>query len=281
MKRIVVCLILLISGCHSEKLKIVADLPYTLREVSGAQDVPGSDLIWMVNDAGNSSLVYGTNYSGEIITSIKINEENNDWEDLTVDDKGNLYIGDFGNNKNKRKDLVVLKIKREDLKSKVPVTPEKIFFNFPDQKKFPPKKDEQYFDCEAFFYLNDSLYLFTKSRVEGQHGKTTMYKIPAIPGTYEAKKIVTYQAYCNKFTCWTTSADISPDKSKVAILTPTALLIFSNFKGDDFFTGIMKAYKFEFITQKESVFFKDNNTVYLADESTFLIGCNLYEFKLK
>ena len=280
MKKLFACFILLIYGCHSENLKIVADLPYTLREVSGAQNIPDSDIIWMVNDAGNSSVVFGSNFKGEIVASIKINEENKDWEELTADDEGNLYIGDFGNNKNKRKDLVILKIKKEDLSSKVPVNPEKIYFNYPEQKKFPPKKEELYFDCEAFFYLNNSLYLFTKSRVDEHHGKTNIYKIPAKPGEYVAEKIGTYQTYCDRITCWTTSADISPDKSKVALLTPTALLLFTDFKDDDFFSGKVTVYKFEFITQKESVFFKDNQTLYLADEFTFGIGGNLYEFNL-
>ncbi len=267
-------------SCNSKDLKIVADLPYTLREVSGAQNVLGSDLIWMVNDAGNSSLVYGTNLNGEIVTSIKVNAENHDWEDLTTDNEGNLYIGDFGNNKNKRRDLVILKIKKKDLESKIPVNSEKIYFNYPEQKAFPPKNKEFYFDCEAFFYMNDNLYLFTKSRVDEHHGKTTLYKLPAKPGKYEAQKIGAYQSYCDKLTCWTTSADISPDKSKMVLLTPTALLLFTDFKDDDFFNGKVKEYKFDFITQKESVFFKDNQTLYLADEYTFGLGGNLYEFKL-
>ena len=280
LRKIIGFIVVIFFSCNSGDLKFVADLPYTLREVSGAQSVSGSDLIWMVNDAGNSSLVYGTNFNGEIVTSIKVNEENNDWEELTTDDEGNLYIGDFGNNKNKRRDLVILKIKKEDLESKIPVNPEKIYFYFPEQKEFPPKKKERYFDCEAFFYLNDCLYLFTKSRVEEHHGRTNLYKIPAKPGKYEAQKIGAYESYCNKITCWTTSADISPDKSKMVLLTPTVLLLFTDFKDDDFFNGKVKEYKFDFITQKESVFFKDNQTLYLADEFTYGIGGNLYEFKL-
>ncbi len=145
MRKIIWFIVVVFFSCNSKDLKIVADLPYTLREVSGAQSVPGSDLIWMVNDAGNSSLVYGTNFNGEIVTSIKVNAENHDWEDLTTDEEGNLYIGDFGNNNNKRRDLVILKIKKKDLESKIPVNPEKIYFYFPDQKEFPPKKKESIF----------------------------------------------------------------------------------------------------------------------------------------
>ncbi len=273
-------MLLLNFSCHSQDLKVVADLPKLLKEASGAQKTIGSDLIWMVNDAGNSSEVFGLNKKGKIISSIKLKEKNRDWEDLTSDDKGNLYIGDFGNNKNDRKDLVVLIVKRDDLNSKKPVITEKIYFSFSDQDKFPPKKKKRYFDCEAFFYLNDSLYLFTKSRVNDNHGKTSLYKIPAKPGKYKAKKIASYIASCNEFTCWTTSADISRDKSKVVLLTPTGVLLFKNFKGDNFFTGDVTEYNFDYITQKESVFFKNNRTLYITDEMTYGIGGNLYEFKL-
>lgn len=259
----------------------MADLPPILKEASGAQKTKGSDLIWMVNDAGNSPKVFGLNEKGEIVTTLKLKEDNHDWEDLTSDDNGNLYVGDFGNNKNERTDLVILKIDKEDLQGTGSIEAEKISFYFPDQKKFPPKKKNRYFDCEAFFYLNDSLYLFTKSRVDGAHGKTTMYKIPANPGNYEAVKTDSYHASCNKISCWTTSADISPDKTKVALLTPSALVIFTNFKGDNFFNGKLKTYEFNYLTQKESVCFKDNETVYITDEYSFGIGGNLYELKLK
>lgn len=281
MKKFITFLLLLNLNCHSQDLKVVADLPKLLKEASGAQKTMGSDLIWMINDAGNSSEVFGLNEKGKIITSIKLKEENNDWEDLTSDDHGNLYIGDFGNNNNKRINLTILKIKKEDLKSSTTIEAEKINFYYPDQEKFPPKKKNRYFDCEAFFYLNDNLYLFTKSRVEDEFGKTSLYKIPAKPGHYEAIKIGSYNASCNEFTCWVTSADINHDKTKVVLLTPSGILLFSNFKDDNFFTGDVTEYNFDYITQKESVFFKDDQTLYITDEYSFGMGGNLYEFKIK
>lgn len=243
--------------------------------------VKESDLIWMVNDAGNSSILFGINTKGKIIKTVKVNDENNDWEDLASDDNGNLYIGDFGNNKNDRENLTILKIKNGDLNSDTPIGAENISFYYPEQKKFPPKKKKRYFDCEAFFYLNDSLYLFTKSRVAEKHGMTTLYKIPAKPGEHKAIKIDSYQASCDKITCWITSADISPDKTKVALLTPTAVLIFKNFESDNFLSGDVTQIKFDFVTQKESVFFKDDKTLYLADEYTYGLGGNLYKYKIK
>ena len=255
-------------------------MPYTVREVSGTEITKDSDLLWMVNDAGNASIIYGLNDKGKILKEINVNAKNRDWEELTSDDSGNLYIGDFGNNDNDRKNLAILKINKKDLNSDTAVDVEKIKFRFPDQKKFPPKKNKHYFDCEALFFFNDSLYFFTKSRVEDNHGKTTLYKVPAKKGDYEAIKISSYNTSCNSITCWVTSADISPDKTKVALLTPNAILIFTDFKGDNFFSGTVSKIEFEFITQKESICFKDNNTLYLTDEYTFGLGGNLYKYKL-
>lgn len=274
-------LISFVFSCTTENLKIIADLPYTLREVSGTEITKDSDLLWMVNDAQNSSKLYGLDQKGKILKELKIKAKNNDWEELTSDEEGNLYIGDFGNNNNKRKNLAILKIKKEDLDSNKTVDVEKIMFHYPDQKKFPPKNSKQYFDCEALFYLNDSLYFFTKSRVDEDHGKTTLYKVPAKKGDYEAIKIASFTANCNTITCWTTSADISPDKTKVALLTPNSILIFTDFKGDNFFNGKVTEIGFGFITQKESICFKDNYTLYITDEYIYGLGGNLYEYKLK
>ena len=251
----------MVFSCNTKNLKHVADLPDSLKEVSGTEMVKNFETFWMVNDAGNDSILFELDSQGKIINTLRIKAENNDWEDLTTDTEGNLYIGDFGNNKNKRKDLSILIVKNKALKREEPIQVEKITFRYPDQKKYPPKKKNYNFDCEAFFYLNGSLYLFTKSRVDKKHGQTFMYKLPANPGKYEAEKIDSFQTSCNQITCWVTSADISPDNTKVALLTPSSLLVFSDFEDDDFFNGKMKEYKFEFVTQKESVFFKDNKTV--------------------
>lgn len=281
MKKFVIIILITVTSCKKSNLKTIADLPYAIKEVSGIARVKNHKSLWMVNDAGNAPILFAVDEDGTIQHTIKVNAENHDWEELATDDTGNLYIGDFGNNNNERQNLCILKIANADLKSNTPIDAQKITFRYPDQTEFPPQKDQQFFDCEAFFFLKDSLYLFTKSRVDNAYGKTTLYRLPAKPGDYIAEKITTYNTPCNRMTCWVTSADISPDKSKMALLTPTALFVFTDFEGSNFLEGTLKEYKFEFITQKESVFFKDNNTLYLADEYIFGIGGNLYEFALK
>ncbi|WP_344789154.1 hypothetical protein [Postechiella marina] len=272
-------LILIFFACKSGFLKIKADLPKSLNEVSGTEKTPKSDLIWMLNDSGNKPKLYGINKKGDIITKLNINAKNNDWEDLAADTDGNIYIGDFGNNEGKRKDLSILKVSASHLDQENEVDIERITFKYENQEKFPPKNKNMYFDCEAFFYFNNNLYLFTKSRVKGDHGKTNMYKVPAKAGNHVAKLVESFTT-CEDASCWVTAADISDDGKQVALLTQNGVWLFSNFSTDNFFSGTLKTYPFKNYTQKEGVCFKDNNTLYITDEKAHGEGGNLYEMSL-
>ncbi len=280
MNKFLFSVILLTASCNPESKNVIADLPKTLNEVSGIETVSNSSLIWMLNDSGNASKIYGLNKKGKIIETLKIDAKNRDWEDLTSDKKGNLYIGDFGNNTNERKNLVILKVHTASLKNPKKIDIERISFKYSNQKKFPPKKKKLHFDCEAFFHYNDSLYLFTKSRVKNDFGKTHVYKIPAKKGDHVAELVNTF-SFCDDLHCWVTSADISDDGKQMVLLTQKSFLVFTNFKSDDFFSGTLKTYNFKNISQKESICFKDKNTVYIADEKAHGEGGNLYEFKLE
>jgi len=271
-------LLFLLNSCSGHgQLDLIADLPNVLKEVSGTETVKNSELIWMLNDGGNSNKIYGLTTKGKLKKEIVINAKNNDWEDLTSDDNGNLYIGDFGNNHNVRKNLAILKINIENLSVSKNVNIERIRFFYPEQKKFPPKKKQLYFDTESFFFYNDSLYLFTKSRVKGDYGKTSLYKIPATVGNHAATFISEFSS-CDDLKCSITSAAINNDKKKVVLLSGSTLLLFTNFEGDDFFSGKVTQLPLNHTSQKEGVCFKNNNTLYITDEYSHGKGGNLYEF---
>lgn len=260
-------------------MKVIADLPKILNEVSGTETTTKSDFIWMLNDSGNAPKLFGLNEKGNIKKELKINAKNTDWEDLASDGDGNLYIGDFGNNDNKRTNLAILKVPHETLNSNEKIEVERISFRYPNQKKFPPKKKNLYFDCEAFFHYNDSLFLFTKSRVKGNFGKTDLYKIPAKQGNHIAEYVSSFDS-CSDLLCWITSTDISADGKQVALLTQKSVFVFSDFISTNFFSGTVKQYDFSFESQKEGVCFKDSKTLLITDEKAHGNGGNLYEFIL-
>lgn len=277
----VYCIFLFFVSCKNYgQLKLVTHLPKALTEVSGTQVVANSNLIWMLNDSGNKPELFGVSAKGKIKKVLQIQAKNNDWEDLTSDSEGNVYIADFGNNLNKRKNLVILKISKQDLQTKKNVEVERIYFKYPKQTKFPPKKKKLFFDAESLLYFQDSLYIFTKTRSKHIYGKTDLYKIPAKKGNHIAKFIASFNTGCNKIPCWVTSAAISSDNKKVALLTHNKVLLFTNFSSDNFFNGDVKKYYLGFTSQKESVTFKDKNTLYITDEKAQGRGRNLYKFSL-
>ena len=92
-----------------------------------------------------------------------------------------LYIADIGNNYDTRKNLSIIKIH----KNKNPDSFELINFNYPEQKSFNYRKLSM-FDAEGLISVDDYLLIFTKNRAEKI---TDIYKLPKIPGTYNAIKI--------------------------------------------------------------------------------------------
>ena len=101
---------LLCSCVRYGQLDPQVDLPKRLNECSGLTTLDG-DTLWLIEDGGNADNLYGINPQGSIVATFEVtNAKNEDWEALTSDKAGNVYIGDFGNNKSKRKDLVIHKL---------------------------------------------------------------------------------------------------------------------------------------------------------------------------
>lgn len=149
---------------------------------------------WGNNDSGGKPEIYKISpKTGNVVQTIKItNVENKDWEELAFsDDK--VFIGDFGNNLGERKDLAIYYFPIKELNSNekfISVEVEKIEFNYPEQTDFNPGNKKTNFDCEAFFYYNGKLHLFTK---EWTDLKTTHYTLEVKPGKQQAEKIETFK----------------------------------------------------------------------------------------
>lgn len=207
---------------------------------------------WTHADGGNQPVLFKVNETGKLLQTIEIPyTSNQDWEDLAKDNEGNIYIGDFGNNGNKRRNLRIFRVNENQVNQV-----DTILFHYEDQKDFPPKKADRNFDCEAFFYFQDNLYLFSKNR--GGDETVKMYKIPAQPGTYEAKKIDEIQ-----ISSMITAADISPDGKLMGLLGYGNIYLFEVEGADNFFGGNKYCIPFEKTGQAEAlVFTSDNNFVF-------------------
>jgi len=269
-------------SCNSKSQEINTNtVKLKLKEASGVEVSSASDLIWVLEDSGNKNNIYGLNSDGKIQQTVKIeNVKNVDWEDLTSDNAGNLYIGDFGNNDNERKDLCIYKVNSDNLKQDVATASQKISFYYPEQTEFPPKKSGLLYDAESFFEHNGNFYIFTKNRSKGFDGSVFLYKIPNQEGNHKAQLLGSFQA-CNIYKkCAITSADISPDGKTVAILSASRVYFLTDFSSDDFLSGKTEEIQLPEVTQKEGICFKDNETLLIVDEKDKKTGGNLYEIKI-
>ena len=266
----------------SNDLKELYSLPKKLKEVSGITYFPSNNLVYTLEDSGNKNVIYALNSEGKLDKTITItNVTNVDWEDITKDKNDNIYIGNFGNNDNERRDLCIYKVNKKELNKDLAVAEYKVSFSYPEQTEFPPKKKELFYDVEGFFEHENYFYLFTKNRSKNFDGTAFIYKIPNASGTQKAIKIGEFKTCDNYNHCVLTSATISPDGKKVVLLSHDKIVLFKDFKGDLFHKGTQTEIKLNHFSQKEAIVFKDNNTLLTADEKTNKVGGNMYEFKLK
>lgn len=248
----------------TNKFETLATLPGAIQESSGIEIMSENGNYLTHNDANNKPYLYEINEAGKLIKTHKFQLPNVDWEDLTRDDSGNLYIGDIGNNNSKRDELAIYKVSLQDMEN-----PQAIRFTYEDYKGKPSKKDKSSFDCEAIFWYDGNLYLISKDRNGRNEAK--VYQLSDEPGNHTAKKIGTV-----KMREPVTGASISPDGSTVALLSEGKIHLYRNVENpESFFEGEAEEIQLSGAGQTEAVTFKDNNTLILTSE-----GGSLFRYTL-
>ena len=167
--------------------KFKTELPKEVDETSGLFFHNGR--LWTHNDSGGKPILYGLDTTTfEVVQRITlVNAKNKDWEDVCTDGE-NVYVGDFGNNKGKRKDLRIYLFPLRDIPAEgdASVTVDSIRFSFGDQTEFKYEKQNHDYDCEAMFATDEYLYLFSKGWATGA---TRLYRLPKTPGTHVAEVV--------------------------------------------------------------------------------------------
>lgn len=255
------------SACAQNlTLRTLANLPGKLSETSGLE-VTSNDTLWSHNDSGGDPVLYAIDTNGTILDSTRLsNGLNRDWEELAQDPSGNVYIGDFGNNGNGRRDLVIYKLAADSLGEGLSAAGT-IRFNYPDQPAFPPVPARLHYDMEAMVAFDDSLYLFSKNRTDPYDGYTRLYRLPTDTGTYQAELIDSFNTGPGpKEFAWVTAADIRPDGKQLALLSSNKVYLFSCYPGRQFFKGAFKTLSITF-SQKEALCWADTGRIFVTDEA--------------
>lgn len=266
----------------TDELKVEFSLPKKLKEVSGMAFSPDKKILWTIEDQGNKNVVYGLNPKGELIADVLVeNAENRDWEDITADARGNLYIGDFGNNDNDRQNLSILKINLKNADQKSTRVIQETKFHYEGQTEFPPKKSNLLYDCEAFVEMDGNFYLFTKNRSKGFDGTFLVFKVPNQPGDFQAQLIGKLKLKGGYSDAAITSAAISSTKNQIVLLNHKNIQVLTGFSPDDFSKTKIRTVSLNHNSQKESVVFFNDHTLMIADEKDKKTGGNVYRFNLK
>ena len=237
-------------------------------ETSGLQYTDHN--LWTFNDSGNPPVLFRMDSTtGDVLQQVRItNFPNVDWEDIAADAQY-LYVGDFGNNGGDRRNLRVLRVLKSAIgpASVDSVAAQEIAFSYPDQTNFNPGTNNHNFDCEAFFYANDSLHLFTKNWADRQ---TKYYTVPAQPGAHVAHFKGSFNV-----NGLITAADLNAAGTGAALLGyssstgATFVWLLSDFRGGQFLRGNKRRIDLPnalTIGQAEGLCFVDRYRVFISNE---------------
>jgi hypothetical protein len=256
----------------AQQVTPLGQLPSVISESSGLAKAAEPGTYFTHNDhgaGGTPPVLFKINESGKLLKTYTISgASNQDWEDLTNDDKGYVYIADTGNNNGKRTDLKIYKVNAAN-----PAKAEVISFSYADKpeagknkKGKKGKKPATSFDSEAIFWDKGNLYLVTKDRSNSNEAR--LYQLPDAPGNHTAK-LVSTKAMNEQIT----GAGLSPDGSRLVLLSVGALHVFP-VSGSDYLNGNPKTISLGNVGQTEGLVFKDNNTLIFTNEGGQLFKYN-------
>ena len=196
---------------------------------------------------------------------------NIDWEDLTTLN-GWLYLGEFGNNGNARRDLGLWALPEPNPRATERQRPAFFLpFHYPEQQRFPA--EAWVFDAEALFAdpERNALYLITKHRKAGDVRRfipgAKLYRIP-LDGAGRASTALTLVDQHEEMTA-VTAAELSPSGAWLAVLTCRTLWLFPRPPaGERWLSGPAYSRPLPFLEtrQAEALSWRDDTTLLLGNE---------------
>lgn len=240
----------------------IAQLPDELHESSAL--VKYKDVFISLNDSGNENALYVFNEKGIFLNKCVIeNATNVDWEALSYDGDSTLFIGDIGNNDNRRKDQTIYSVSIRKVISDSLTEADSIRFNYPDQENFPPEEQNLYYDAETLIFRNDSLFVLTKNRTVPFDGIIKVYGLSTDPGTQSPK---IYPDIHLEASSWIedSATDGTLFGNRLFLMTYSKVYVFE-WDGKAF-KKLDKVFHFDFFTQKEGIAV-DDKFIYITEEN--------------
>ena len=288
MKNIFLLAGLILFGCSNKEInsieidsaeiisKIV--LPKIINETSGLEFYNNNFITH--NDSGGEPSLYLFNEEGEIIETIGLDKnpdfkiENNDWEDITSDNKY-FFVADTGNNFGNRDNLNIIRVsKGTDF-----MVDGIIEISYSDQESFFPRPKHKY-DAEAIIVIEDKIALFSKDR---ENLNTDLYLVDK---NRNGSQILTSEVSYNVNTL-ITGGDYDEDRNLLALVSYNSngnqyLLLFENFKLNNLENNTFKKLKIPLEqAQIEAVKIIDEKTFWVTSEDEGIGSPFMYKIEVK
>ena len=268
----------------ADTLVLVAYANFDFAEINESSAITKSrqwdGVYWTLNDSGDKNRIFPFNHNGEMYRAQWYSEDmggvyigdavNIDWESMTADNEGNLYIGACGNNMNVRRDLCIYKFKDpHPLATGTTRYLQKINFYYPEQKEYPAPEDNSNYDCEAIFWAEGRLFLLTKHRSDTL---TNLYTINTMYS--ERDNAATYLSTFD-IKGAVTDAECNDDGTKLAVLTYNGVWVFEGETGS-WFDGSIKWLPIKG-KQCEAICWDDEETLIINNEQMELFELKVSE----
>lgn len=162
-------LVALLSGCDAAESKPgreIAPGVQVVGQISDPRIVESSGVVasrrypkvlWTHNDGGGpkKQVLYAIDREGQTRAALPVTGATfRDWEDISIDDAGHLFLADIGNNDAKRDTLAVYQIDEPN--------PDTDSGAVAVKRKWELKFPEAPFDCESLFIWKDYGYVVSK-----------------------------------------------------------------------------------------------------------------------
>lgn len=216
------CVVLLAGGCtgasnltNGDIVALVGRLAHPpLCESSGVvASRRYGGICWTHNDSGNAPVLYAIRQDGSLVGEFKVDAPNVDWEDIAIDQRGRLYVGDLGNNGRRRQEVQVYCLEEPDPRqpSRRPLAVRATY-----KLRYPDKP----FDCEALFVHEG--WGFVISKVTGHNPSIYRFSLGKASVVQVLEKVTELDMVAP-----VTAADISADGKQLAVLTNAGLTVYT------------------------------------------------------
>jgi hypothetical protein len=197
------------------------ELPPELTESSGlaiSRSLPG--VLWTHNDSGHDPELFAIDSTGALLARLGVAGAHNvDWEDIArapCPAGECLYIGDIGDNREVRDDVVVYRVPEPDLRQGSTAAAEMFRFHYPDRPR----------DAEALFVTDDGrVFIISKGRSDGIGVFSA--PLPADGGSAPLVQVQALSDVAQQLPHQVTGAALAPGGGTVVVRTYAFLQLYS------------------------------------------------------